>query len=418
VTPRTHIVGAGLAGISAAVRLAAAGRRVVLYEAGPVAGGRCRSYFDEVLGCRIDNGNHLLLSGNRSALGFLETIGAADTLTGPDDSRFPFVDLQTNERWTITLGNGRIPWWIFKSATRVPGTKLGDYWSAIRFARTQPGTTVETLVGANSMLYRRFWAPLAVAALNTAAAEGDASLLWPVLKETFARGGAFCRPRIARVGLSESFVDPALQWLKLRGAQLFVGSRVRSLGLASDRATLIEVTGEKPILLDPGDRVVVAVPPPIAAQLLPGLTTPDDYRPIVNAHFRVPAETDDEVRITGVIGGTAEWIFERGDLISVTVSAAERIVDRDSETLAAEIWGDVVRVLERRDTTLPPWRIVKEKRATFAQTPIQVGRRPKAQTAWRNVVLAGDWTDTGLPATIEGAIRSGETAARCVLAAT
>jgi predicted NAD/FAD-dependent oxidoreductase len=178
----------------------------------------------------------------------------------------------------------------------------------------------------------------------------------------------------------------------------------------------IQITGERPIDLDPGDQVVVAVPPPVAAQLLPGLTTPDDYRPIVNAHFRVPAT--DDVRITGVIGGIAEWIFERGDLISVTISAADRFVDRDSETLATEIWSDVVRTLQSRDTVQPPWRIVKEKRATFAQTPIQLGRRPKPRSAWRNVVLAGDWTDTGLPATIEGAIRSGEIAARCVLAAT
>src|ERR1700719_2770587 len=107
--PRTHVIGAGLAGLSAAVRLAEAGHKIVLHEAGPQAGGRCRSYFDDVLGCRIDNGNHLLMSGNSAALAYLETIGAADTLVGPGEALFPFVDLGTGERWLLSPNRGRLP---------------------------------------------------------------------------------------------------------------------------------------------------------------------------------------------------------------------------------------------------------------------------------------------------------------------
>jgi hypothetical protein len=114
-----------------------------------------------------------------------------------------------------------------------------------------------------------------------------------------------------------------------------------------------------------------------------------------------------------VIGGTAEWVFRRGTLASVTVSAATRIVDEDAEALAPRLWADVAAALQLSGP-LPAWRIVKEKRATFSQTPEQVRRRPKATTRWRNLALAGDWTDTGLPATIEGAIRSGVAASGCV----
>ncbi|MEI9985461.1 MAG: hydroxysqualene dehydroxylase HpnE [Aliidongia sp.] len=412
--PRTHIIGAGLAGLSAAIRLAEAGHKIALYEAGPQAGGRCRSYFDEVLGCRIDNGNHLLMSGNSATLGYLDTIGAADTLVGPKEALFPFVDLGTGERWVVSPNRGALPYWLLDAKRRVPGSRLADYLTGLKIARAKPADTVTALVGGNRALFRRFWEPLAVAALNTEADQGAAELLWPVLRETFGRGAAYCRPLVARDGLSESFVDPALAWLALKGGRLFTGSRVRSIGFSEDRAASLDLGGET-IMLERGDAVVVAVPPAVASGLVPDLTVPTEYRSIVNAHFRLPdSMASDELRILGVIGGTAEWVFRRGTLASVTVSAATRIVDDEAESLAPRLWADVAAALELPAEPLPPWRIVKEKRATFAQTPEQVRRRPQASTRWRNLALAGDWTNTGLPATIEGAIRSGITAARCV----
>jgi hydroxysqualene dehydroxylase len=121
-----HIVGAGLAGLSAAVRLAEAGQPVALYEAAKVAGGRCRTFADPRLGRDVDNGNHLLLSGNASARAYLRLIGAADAMrTG--EAAFPFMDLATGARWRIVLGDGRVPWWIADRRRRVPGTGLPDY---------------------------------------------------------------------------------------------------------------------------------------------------------------------------------------------------------------------------------------------------------------------------------------------------
>ena len=116
------------------------------------------------------------------------------------------------------------------------------------------------------------------------------------------------------------------------------------------------------------------------------------------------------------MGGTCQWLFVRGDIASVTVSAADALADQPSAAIAGRFWADVTRALGLGDAPLPPHRIVKEKRATFAQTPEEVARRPGTRTAWRNLCLAGDWTDTGLPATIEGAVRSGRAAADAVLA--
>jgi hypothetical protein len=112
----------------------------------------------------------------------------------------------------------------------------------------------------------------------------------------------------------------------------------------------------------------------------------------------------------GVVGGLAEWVFSFKGRLSVTISAADRLLDTPRETLARDIWRDVVRATGVADT-LPAWQIVRERRATFAALPEQDHKRPGAKTDWDNVALAGDWTDTGLPATIEGAVRSGNWAA-------
>lgn len=104
-----HVVGAGLSGLAAAVELSGAGRQVFLHEAAPHAGGRCRSYFDTELGCRIDNGNHLVLSGNNDTLHYLERIGALGTLEGPAEAVFPFIDVKTKQRWSVRLNQGALP---------------------------------------------------------------------------------------------------------------------------------------------------------------------------------------------------------------------------------------------------------------------------------------------------------------------
>ena len=140
--PRVHVIGGGLAGLSAAVALTKVGRAVTVLEAGPAAGGRCRSYFDRELGLRVDNGNHLLLSGNRATFAYLETIGARDTLVMPKSPLFPFFDLGDGRRWTVQPNIGRIPWWILSPKRRVPDTRATDYLALLGVARICSDATV------------------------------------------------------------------------------------------------------------------------------------------------------------------------------------------------------------------------------------------------------------------------------------
>jgi hydroxysqualene dehydroxylase len=413
---RVHVVGAGLAGLAASLRLAENGVGVVLHEAARQAGGRCRSYLDATLGCRIDNGNHLLLAGNHAAMDYLRRIGAADTLIGPDAAVFPFLDLAGGERWTVRPNAGRLPWWLFQPERRVAGTRPLDYLPGVRLFGAGPDAVVTDRLDPRSLLFRRFWQPLAVAALNTEAEQGAASLLGRVLRESFGAGGAASRPLVPRDGLSESLVEPALDRLHALGAELRFGSRLRAIEFAGERAALLgfDEGGES---LAADEAVVLAVTAPVAARLVPELTVPDEFRAIVNAHYRIAAPSAAPLFV-GLVGGTSEWVFRKSEVLSVTISTADRLVDTPAEELAQRLWPEVRRAYELGEAALPAWQIVKERRATFAATPAQQRRRPPTATRWRNLVLAGDFTATRLPATIEGAIRSGEAAAARLLADT
>lgn len=415
--PTIHIVGAGLSGLAAAVRLAGAGKyQVRVHEGAGQAGGRCRSFFDETLECVIDNGNHLLLSGNRSAMAYLSEIGARDTLYVAPEPAFPFVDLRTRRHWTVRPNQGRIPWWIFDRSRRVPDTGVLDYLAGLRLAMAEPSTTVAQCLAGHRMLYERFWEPLAVAALNTAATEGAARLLWPVVVETFGRGGDATRPCIARDGLSASFIDPAVQFLSGHNVVLGFNRRLRAIQIEDGRIAMLDFA-DGPIPLETGDRLILALPPARIAEILPGAAVPLESRAIVNAHFRLERQPEfpENLPFLGLIGGTAHWLFRRGNVVSVTVSAADALAEETNEILAERLWADVATALSLPPSPRPPTRIVKEKRATFAQTPASLARRARTRTHIENLLLAGDWTDTGLPATIESAVRSGHMAAAAAL---
>ena len=410
---RVHVIGAGIAGLAAALALADSGRPVTLYEAGPAAGGRCRSYLDRELGCRVDNGNHLWLSGNAAIAGFLRRIGAQDTLAGPAEAVFPFMDLRTGQRWAVRPNAGRLPWWVLSRARGVPGARLAEYAGLLALLRAGPNATVAQTLRPGA-LYDRLLEPLVIAALNTAPATGSARLMAAVVRETLARGGAACVPAFPRDGLSASFIDPALAALQTAGATICLGCRVAALDIEGGRvAALATPDGKRPV--PPGEAVVLAVPAPVAQALLPGLSAPDSFEAIVNLHYRVQADPG-AAGFVGLLGGTAEWVFVKPGIVSVTISAANLLADRAASDLAATVWPEVSAAL-RLSQPIPRWRVVKERRATFAATPDQDRKRPPAITAFGNLVLAGDWTATGLPATIEGAIRSGRTAADRVRAA-
>ena len=409
-----HVIGAGISGLSAAVRLADAKFRVHVHEATQLVGGRCRSYFDGATGLTIDNGNHLLLSGNRHALAYARMIGSEAGLQGPKSAEFEFIDLALDKRWTLRLNDGRIPFWIFDGNSRVPDTGVTDYLGLAPLAWASTTATVGNTIKCQGTLYDRLVQPLLLAALNIDPPLGSAGLAGAIVRETLLAGGHACRPLIARDGLSAVLIDPAIAFIRERGGQVEIGRELRQIVRNNGRVEALEF-GEDTVAVGDSDAVVMAVPPRPAATLLPGLNTPTKFCAIVNAHFKFDPPAGMPA-MTGVVNGLVEWLFAFPQRLSVTISGGDRLVDMPREELALTIWKDVCKVAGIEAVALPPWQIVRERRATFEATPEQNALRPGAVTAWKNLFLAGDWTDTGLPATIEGSVRSGNRAADLVLA--
>lgn len=406
-----HIIGAGLSGLTTAAGVARKGEDVIIHEASAHAGGRCRSYFEPALDMMIDNGNHLVLSGNRATMHLLDLVGSRGELMGPEEASFPFVDLDSGEHWTLKPNIGPVPWWVLAKARRVPGSSPFDYLAGGRLAGRKHGTTVGDVISEDHPLYHRMWEPLLVSALNTDPQEACAQMAWAVMRETLARGGQACRPLIAQRGLSRAFIDPVIDFVEGRGVEVKFNHRLKAISFAGERVSELDFGDEK-ISLDERDAVVLAVPPWVAQDLVPDMTTPTAFRSIVNGHFKT-APAQDQPPILGVVNGAVQWIFAFEQHVSITISAAETFLDRPRQELAEILWADVKAATGLRGD-LPAWQIIKEKRATFACTPGEVAKRPPQTTRWKNLVLAGDYVDTSLPATIEGAVRSGFAAARLV----
>jgi hypothetical protein len=223
-------------------------------------------------------------------------------------------------------------------------------------------------------------------------------------------GERACRPWIARTGIGDALIDPAVKRL---GERLTCGRRLTGIEIHGRCAEALAF-GEERLRLTPEDKVILALPPPAAAAILPNLVVPTEFRAIVNAHFRVSRQTP-LPRLVGLTGGLAQWALWRDDVVSATVSAADHLLADAPETLAERFWPEMAMAFDL-DEARPAGRVIKERRATIAATPAMERLRPPARTGLPNLLLAGDWVRTGLPGTLEGAVRSGTVAMRLALA--
>lgn len=399
---RVHVVGAGIAGLIAALALARAGHAVTLHEATQFAGGRCRALADGT-----DNGTHALMGANHAALRFLSAIGARDGWVEPEPEGLPVFDLADGSarRIAVTPLAWRDP------ARRPPGLTAGGLLALLGMALSVTDRPVAAAMAKHPALLRGFVEPLTVAALNTPVAEASSARLGQVLRRLGGAGAG--RVLVARDGLGPDMIAPALAALERAGAALRPGNRLRALTVAEGRVTALHLGGET-LALGAQDAVILAVPPWEAARLIPGLRVPDRHAAIVNLHFAHGGQGP--LRFIGLVGGLAQWVLVRPAGLSVTISAVDAAAEDDEDTLAARAWAEILAAARAFGLpgpwpeTPPPCRAVKERRATphhGVGVPPQPPRAPL-----HNLALAGDWTWPALPATIEAAARSGEAAAK------
>ncbi|MBT5239217.1 MAG: FAD-dependent oxidoreductase [Rhodospirillaceae bacterium] len=410
MTGTLHVVGAGIAGLACAVSAAQAGRKVVVYEATKQAGGRCRSFFDSQLNTTVDNGSHAILGANPAIFSYLSAINAESELVPVESTgEIPFVDLKNGTSWTLRPNPGLFPSWIFDAERRAAGTQALDYIKGGALLVAGKKRSVASVLKTSGNTWRNFWEPLSTAVMNTSADQASAYLLGKALGQAVATRRGGLRSYVPKTSLHDTFIEPALKVLKAAGAQIRFDTPLSAV-TANSHVVELRMRSEKIAVL-PHDSVVLALPP-WAPAILPflGEAFKPEASPIVNAHFQMDLEEPPPAMV-GLIGGTAHWLFTRPGVVSVTVSADQSLADAEHGEIAARLWSDACLALNLNDQSAPPSRVIVERRATPIQDASFVLNRPGPRTHAENLFLAGDWVDTGLPCTLESAVRSGVSAA-------
>lgn len=400
---RVAVVGAGWAGLAAAVRATQAGHRVTLFDTAAQAGGRARSVGDDGL----DNGQHILIGAYGRTLDLMRTVGAdPDTLL----ARLPLTLRYPDGRGLAAPPGAAIPSFV-RAVAGCVGWTWGDRLAllaaaggwALRGFRCSPSLTVDALcAGLPARVRELLIDPLCVAALNTPAADASAATLLRVLHDALFGGPGSADLLLPRRPLGELLPSPALAWLTARGAELRLGTRVHTLAA-----------------LDDHERVVLATPPAEAARLAApiapawaGCAAALRYEPIVTVYLRAPGVrwATPMMALVEAEDAPAQFAFDHGALgaragrFAFVVSGARRWVERGLDATAEAVLRQAAPLLPGAALE----RVLAEKRATFRCTP-GLGRPPMRVAA--RVLAAGDHVQGPYPATLEGAVRAGEAAA-------
>jgi squalene-associated FAD-dependent desaturase len=439
------VIGAGFAGLSAAVRLTASGARVLVLEAKSRLGGRATAFQDRETGDLVDNGQHVIVGCYTETFAFLRAIGAEDR-----------VDIQRQFAVTMIDRSGRPsrlecpalppPFHLLAGVMEWDALSWRDRFSvlgiapALKLARRQlrgdsgviaasPGETVESWLIRNGQTPRvreMLWDPLALAALNQRPEKASAPPFARVLASMFGDNARNAAIGWSNVPLHMMYAEPARTYLEAHGSTVLTGT-----------AAIVRSASDDDVIVHGGERtwsagaVISAVPwyavPALFEQVPPALkslTTAAEQTaasPIVTVNLWFDRGGLVEPFI-GLPGRTFQWAFDKAlmfnsgrSYVSLVSSGAESVLSRTNDELVAVAQDELMNAVpDLRQATLSRASVVREPRATFSLAPGQPAR-PSTRTGMRRFLLAGDWVDTGLPATIEGAVCSGHRAADVVL---
>jgi hydroxysqualene dehydroxylase len=397
------VVGAGYAGMSAAVTLAGAGVPVTVFESGSVPGGRARRIHSQ--GHELDNGQHILVGAYTELFRLMQAVGV------PSDAllRLP-LEVRYADGFSLRSLWLPAPLGLLAGLLCARGVAFAERLGAVRFMRSLQENgfrlardiTVKELLQShrqNGRIGRFLWGPLCVSALNTPVEQASANVFLAVLRDTLAGETAASDLLLPRVDLSQLFPEPAVAFIHRHGGEVRLRATVNHLDELKDFAA-----------------VIVAVGPHQLKTLLPELALDYAYQPIYTCYLQYEERVKLSFPMLGLADGLVQWVFDRGALLgergrlACVISAQgdhqqltlDELCERCHRELAQAIPG-----LGR-----PLWsRAIAEKRATVSSTPI----RPRAPLEVGGVVLAGDYTDPEYPPTLEAAVRSGVRAAKRVL---
>lgn len=427
--PSVAIIGGGYAGMAAAVTLAANGVRCVVFEAGRTLGGRARRI--EHQGEVIDNGQHILAGAYTELLRLMRLVEVPDSALRrvPLRLSMPPEFLLSAPRNVLLRGSVYLGWTLL--ATK--GLSFSEKLAAIRFMRSlqrskfkvDASTSVATLLAQHRQpgnLIDHLWQPLTISALNTPLSDASAQVFANVLRDSLASNREASDLLLPCIDLTALFPDPASAWITARG------SKVRTRASVSK---IVEIESQYRVISNDEvqhfDSVILAVGPHQLAGLMQDIDAPSlKYEPIVTIYFRFEANIQLSEPMLGQTRGFAQWFFDRralnakcslptegGGLIAAVISASGPHQLLSQGDLADRVFVELSRHVP--ELPAPLWRkVVTEKFATFACTPN--ANRPPVITRYRGVYRAGDYVAGEYPATLEGAVRNGITAAEASIA--
>ena len=430
------VLGAGYAGLAAATELILRGHDVTLIEGRALLGGRAHSFVDAKSGLVLDNGQHILMGCYHETLALLRQLGVMDRLYSPPRLEVPFVSEKGRSLMAATAPD---PLHLLSALFGYGELSSSDKFAAIALAlrlrlgqKPRANETVEAWMRRwkqTPNLIRALWEPLCIAALNEPVATASAQLFATVIRRSFLAGAADSAILLSRVGLSELFAPEVRRLLEMCRGVLRLQTPVTGLTFAGTRLQEIKLGDGS--TLQP-EAVISALPWHVLRGLLPAESklaracAQIQDAPIVSLHLWLDRPILREPFV-GLLDSPVHWVFSRdhihganpagqeGHIITAVVSGARDLVDKTGPELEELALRELARFLPEAQGVKVLHRMVyKARSATFAATPQTEPLRPGPTTEWSNLWLAGDWTDTGYPATIEGAILSGHRAAAAV----
>jgi squalene-associated FAD-dependent desaturase len=433
------VIGAGFAGLSAAVELTRQGARVLVLEARPGLGGRATAFVDPDTGEKVDNGQHVLIGCYDETFRFLRTIGSESLVSLDERLNVEFIDpngTRTRLRsvslpapWHLAVGLAT--WGALTWRDRLAALRLGAVLTKLdpHAAHGLPDETIdEWLVrhGQTARLRQMLWEPLALAALNQAPSVASAAPFLTVLAKMFGGSRRNAAIGLPRVPLDALYAIPAANWIGTRGGMVRTGTPAQIV-CDGDRVSHVTVRGERfpataIISTVPWyalDHTIPQVPPTLQETMRNAALMMSSPIVTVNVWFDRPVTP---VPFVGLPGRTLQWVFDKRQAfgetashLSLVSSGADSIVAEPNRALIDRAVAEVRGALhEAAHATVLRATVVRERRATFSLAPGQPPR-PSTRTAIQGLFLAGDWIDTGLPGTIESAVVSGHRAAQMVL---
>lgn len=419
------VIGGGFAGLASAAYLTKAGIKVELLESSPKLGGRAYSFKDESSGSIIDNGQHIMMGCYTETLDFMKLIGAGDNLRYQDKLKINFVKEGFK---VLALNASRLPYPFnliagllnYKAISPKERISLLRFFLKLPFQKVneiKKLTVREFLLKENQSenAIKAFWAILVVGALNTSMEKASAEIFLNILKRIFLSGNAASAIVLPKYGLSETYCVNAGKFIAEGGGIINMPEGVT--GFIYEGMLLKKIITAKRII-DDFDFVISAVPFFAAEKIKnfslivphPGIS----FSPILSVHVWLK-ENKFKDDFYGLIGSEVHWIFNRGDHITLVISDAGRFIDKERGEISELVINELQKFAYIKKEEIISIKIIKEKRATFIPTNDINGKRPGTKTNLSNFFLAGDWIDTGLPSTIESAVKSGRLAAEMIL---